>query len=215
MLRLSKRIPQGQGLAAALLRRAPSLALDWATRQKSRFDARLSNDEHVGVFLPRGHVLRGGDVLVAEDGRLVRVVAADEAVTVVSAPAMLNPAEAAHALMRGAYHLGNRHVMLSLQSGRLVMEPDPVLGEMLKGLGLEVREAREPLSPKAALMATTAADTSMGMDTAITTTAATTPTTTPQGPCQRRPHTHDRPHAHDAPDVAGQPDLAGGRLQLF
>jgi urease accessory protein len=73
MLTVNKLIPQGRGLAAVLLKRAATVELDWDVRQKSRFDATDSQGRELGVFLPRGTVVRGGDVLVAEDGSLVRV----------------------------------------------------------------------------------------------------------------------------------------------
>ena len=75
MLQATRLVPQGQGLAPVLLRRAPQLVLDWDLRQKSRFDALTSDQQRVGVFLPRGTVVRGGDVLVTQDGALLRVVA--------------------------------------------------------------------------------------------------------------------------------------------
>jgi urease accessory protein len=78
MLQVSKRIPQGQGLARALVNRAATLTLDWDLRQKSRFDATDSQGRHVGVFLPRGTVVRGGDVLLAQDGSFLRVQAAPQ-----------------------------------------------------------------------------------------------------------------------------------------
>ena len=80
MLHCSKLISQGRGLAPVLLKRASEVSLDWDVRQKSRFDATDSGGRSIGVFLPRGTVVRGGDVLVAEDGSLIRVVAAPQAV---------------------------------------------------------------------------------------------------------------------------------------
>ena len=68
MLQISKLMPQGAGLAPVLIKRAATVELDWDVRQKSRFDATDSTGRHIGVFLPRGTVVRGGDVLVAEDG---------------------------------------------------------------------------------------------------------------------------------------------------
>ena len=62
---------QGRGLSAVLLKRAATLELDWDARQKSRFDATDSQGRALGVFLPRGSAVRGGDVLVAEDGSLI------------------------------------------------------------------------------------------------------------------------------------------------
>ena len=76
MLTVNKLIPQGRGLAAVLLKRAAEVELDWDVRCKSRFDATDSAGRIVGVFLPRGTAVRGGDVLVAEDGSLIRVIAA-------------------------------------------------------------------------------------------------------------------------------------------
>lgn len=146
MLTLNKLIPQGRGLAAALLKRAATVELDWDVRQKSRFDATDSLGRTLGVFLPRGSVVRGGDVLVAEDGSLLRVVAAPQPVLQVTACA-------AHGspfdLLRAAYHLGNRHVALELQADRLQLEPDHVLAEMLRAMHLTVSEAHAPFEPEA------------------------------------------------------------------
>ena len=80
MLTVNKILPQGRGLARVLLNRAPSVELDWDVRQKSRFDITDSTGRHLGVFLPRGTLVRGGDVLVAEDGSMVKVVAAAQPV---------------------------------------------------------------------------------------------------------------------------------------
>ena len=85
MLQVSKHLPGGRGLAAALLKRAATIELDWDVRQKSRFSATDSQGRALGVFLPRGTVVRGGDVLVAEDGSLVRVIAAPQPVLRITA----------------------------------------------------------------------------------------------------------------------------------
>jgi len=83
MLTVNKLVSQGRGLAPVLLKRATQVELDWDLRSRSRFDATDSAGRRLGVFLPRGQVLRGGDVLVAEDGSLVRVVAKAQPVLVV------------------------------------------------------------------------------------------------------------------------------------
>ncbi len=145
MLTVNKRLPAGQGLAPALVRRAPRLVLDWDLRQKSRFEATDSEGRRIGVFLPRGTQVRGGDVLVAEDGSLLRVEAAAQAVMVVTAcPTHGSPFD----LMRAAYHLGNRHVALALQPDRLLLEPDHVLAEMLQRMHLVVREEQAAFEPE-------------------------------------------------------------------
>lgn len=145
MLTVNKLLPQGQGLAAVLLKRAATVALDWDVRQKSRFDATDSQGRALGVFLPRGTVVRGGDVLVAEDGSLIRVEAAPQPVLRVTAcPAHGSPFD----LLRAAYHLGNRHVQLELRADHLQLEPDHVLADMLRQMHLIVTEVQAPFEPE-------------------------------------------------------------------
>lgn len=145
MLHVTKLIPQGAGLAAVLVKRAGSVELDWDTRQKSRFEARDSSGRAIGVFLGRGQVVRGGDVLVAEDGSLLRVVAAPQPVLHISA---CREHGSARDLARAAYHLGNRHVAIEVQSDHLQIEPDPVLAEMLRRMHLVVSERQAPFEPE-------------------------------------------------------------------
>lgn len=142
MLTINKLLPRGQSLAPALRRRAATVELDWDTRQKSRFEATDSQGRRLGVFLPRGSVVRGGDVLVAEDGSLVVAQAAPQPVLEVRAS---NPFD----LLRAAYHLGNRHVQLELQPEVLKLEPDHVLAQMLRQMGLQVAEAQAAFEPEA------------------------------------------------------------------
>jgi urease accessory protein len=146
MLIANKLIPQGRGLANALLKRATAVELDWDVRQKSRFDTTDSQGRLLGVFLPRGSVARGGDVLVAEDGSLIRVIAAAQPVLVVR---HCGEHGAPFDLMRAAYHLGNRHVQLELQSDHLKLEPDHVLADLLRQMHLIVSEERRPFEPEA------------------------------------------------------------------
>lgn len=145
MLICSKRMPQGQGLAKVLIQRAASVTLDWDTRCKSRFDATDSSGRPLGVFLARGTVVRGGDVLVAEDGSLVRVEAAPQAVLRITACAEHgSPFD----LMRAAYHLGNRHVPIELKPDHLKIEPDHVLAELMRSMHMTVTEVHEPFEPE-------------------------------------------------------------------
>jgi urease accessory protein len=145
MLTCSKLIAGGQGLAAALLKRAPTVELDWDVRQKSRFDATDSTGRAVGVFLPRGTLVRGGDVLVLEDGSLVRVQAAPQEVLRITACAQHgSPFD----LTRAAYHLGNRHVPIELQPDHLKIEPDHVLADMLRAMHMTVVTVQEAFEPE-------------------------------------------------------------------
>ncbi len=147
----NKLIPQGRGLAPVLLKRAATLELDWDVRQKSRFAATDSTGRALGVFLPRGTLVRGGDVLVTEDGALVRVLAAPQPVLVITACAQHGtPFD----LTRAAYHLGNRHVPIELQPGHLKIEPDHVLAGMLRAMHLTVTEQNLPFEPEGGAYAT-------------------------------------------------------------
>ncbi|MEJ8846334.1 urease accessory protein UreE [Variovorax rhizosphaerae] len=145
MLTANKLMPQGQGLAPVLLKRAATIELDWDVRQKSRFEATDSQGRQIGVFLPRGRAVRGGDVLVAEDGSLVRVIAAPQPVLVIThCTAHGTPFD----LTRAAYHLGNRHVPIELKPDHLKIEPDHVLAAMLRSMHLIVHEANEAFEPE-------------------------------------------------------------------
>jgi urease accessory protein len=145
MIQASKLMPQGAGLASVLIKRAFTVELDWDVRQKSRFDCTDSSGRSLGVFLPRGTVVRGGDVLVAEDGSLVRVIAAPQAVLkITSCSSHGSPFD----LTRAAYHLGNRHVQIELRPDHLKIEPDHVLADMLRAMHLIVHEATEAFEPE-------------------------------------------------------------------
>jgi urease accessory protein len=145
MILCSKLMPQGRGLARVLVQRASTITLDWDTRQKSRFDTTDSAGRQLGVFLPRGTVVRGGDVLVAEDGSLVRVVAAPQDVLRVTA---CTEHGSPFDLTRAAYHLGNRHVPIELQPDHLKIEPDHVLADMLRAMHMTVVAVSEPFEPE-------------------------------------------------------------------
>lgn len=128
-------------LAPVLMQRAPTLTLPYDARCKSRLAATLDTGEEVGVVLPRGTVLRDGDMLVADDGGLVRVIAAPESVLRVRAPDRLT-------LTRAAYHLGNRHTPVEVGADELRLEADPVLEDMLKRLGAQVERVQLPFQPE-------------------------------------------------------------------
>ncbi len=145
MLTANKLIPQARGLAPALLKRAASVELNWDVRQKSRFDATDSTGRTLAVFLPRGSSVRGGDVLVVEDGSLVRVLGAPQPVLVVR-PCPEHGAP--HDLLRAAYHLGNRHVAVELKPDHLKLEPDPVLASLLRRMHLIVTEENAAFEPE-------------------------------------------------------------------
>lgn len=118
------------------------LELPFDARTKSRLRTRLAGGEEVGLFLSRGTVLRGGDLLQGGDGRVVEVVAAPEDLLEVRCS---EPRD----LARAAYHLGNRHVAVEVGDGWLRLATDHVLEQMLAGLGCQVRHLTAPFEPEA------------------------------------------------------------------
>lgn len=118
------------------------LSLPFELRQKSRLRTRLASGEEVGLMLDRGTVLRGGDSLLTDDGRTVRVVAAEEAL-------MEARCDDPDQLARCAFHLGNRHTPVEVRAGALRFAADEVLGGMLRGLGARVVAITAPFEPEA------------------------------------------------------------------
>ncbi len=131
-----------EAFAAAGAVAVDRLLLPFESRCKSRLRTRLASGEEAGLFLERGRVLRGGDRLLGNDGRVVEVVAAPEMLMEAASDDPLQ-------LARAAYHLGNRHVAVQVLAGRLRFAHDHVLGEMVRGLGLPVTELEAPFEPEA------------------------------------------------------------------
>ena len=192
MIHATKRIAGGAGLAPwVLVKRAPTLELDWDTRSKGRFSATDSDGREIGVVLPRGTSLRGGDDNAGgRDGSLVRVLAAAQPVLQVRHCAEHgSPVD----LLRAATTWATAMLPLELQANLLQFEPDPVLAEMLRRQHLIVTGRRRPFEAKAVPMAKgQAMVTTMDTTTttrmkrpatstapaAVTTMATTTPMTT-------------------------------------
>ncbi len=128
--------------AAYALKIGGMLRLPFEQRQKSRLRTQLESGEDVGVVLPRGEILRGGDLVTASDGRIIEVIARPE-------PLLHVECESPAALARVAYHLGNRHVPVEVGEGYLRIAPDHVLEQMLLGLGAKLRAIEAAFEPEA------------------------------------------------------------------
>ncbi|MFZ6689622.1 urease accessory protein UreE [Undibacterium sp. SXout11W] len=118
------------------------LILPYELREKSRLRANLVSGEDVAVFTVRGTVMRDGDLMLGNDGRVIQVVAAPESTYKVEC-------DHAFALLRCAFHLGNRHTQAQLGDGFLRIRKDQVLKEMLQGLGAKVSEEMASFEPEA------------------------------------------------------------------
>jgi urease accessory protein len=132
MLEITSRLEKGACAPSGQLR------LPFELRQKSRLRTRLVSGEEVALMLPRGEILRGGDLVAASDGRVIEVQAE---------PEKLLHIESAE-LAKVAYHLGNRHVPVQVGAGFLRIAADHVLEEMAKKLGARVSSIEAPFEPE-------------------------------------------------------------------
>ena len=186
MLIVNKLLPQGQGLAPVLLKRAAAVQLPWGLRQTQHFNAVDSQGRTLDVQLPETTVVRGGDVLVAQDGSMIRVEAALENVRVVTACGTHgSPLD----LLRAAYHLGKRGVQLELQPDHLKIEPNPELADMLHALHLNVSESQLAFEPEGA-----------------------TPVSGAQNDGHAQGHAHAPDAAHASDHAHGQPHGEAGHV---
>jgi urease accessory protein len=143
MISLHTKIAQAEAGPAVIVH--DLLVLPYDQRERCRFRARLASGEEVALFLARGTVLRDGELLsdkpIGEGGRVVRVVAAPE-------PTYTVRCVDATMLARCAYHLGNRHTQVQIGQGWLRIRIDPVLKEMVEGLGAQVDQELAKFEPE-------------------------------------------------------------------
>ncbi len=118
------------------------LTLPIEQRVRSRLRVKLDDGRDVGLFLPRGNLLRGGDRLGSDDGLVIEIVAAVETVSTLQC-------HDSTLLARAAYHLGNRHIPLQIEQGWLRYQHDHVLDDMLQQMGFEVIVEQAPFEPEA------------------------------------------------------------------
>lgn len=127
---------------AAAVRIDDTAVLSYDQRERCRLRVILQSGGEAGLFLARGTVLPDGALLTGPEGKVVRIIAAQE-------PTYAIHCDDAHALLRCAYHLGNRHTQVQLGEGMLRMRVDPVLRDMVIGLGARVVEEAAPFEPEA------------------------------------------------------------------
>ena len=134
MIRIEKRL-------SALAEHSVTLSLPVDRRIKSRLKVTLDDGREAGLFLPRGQVLRDGDLLESTEGLIIKVKAAQESVSTVRC-------DDAYLLSRICYHLGNRHVPLQITASWVRYQHDHVLDEMVRGLGAQVDVEQAPFEPE-------------------------------------------------------------------
>jgi urease accessory protein len=120
---------------------ADSVVLGYEERYRRRFVMTGVGGLAFLLDLKEAAMLRGGDGLRLEDGRIVEVVAAPEPLAEIRAPDALG-------LMRLAWRLGARHLDVELMPKALRIRRDPAVEEMVKGLGARVVALEAPFNPE-------------------------------------------------------------------
>jgi urease accessory protein len=91
--------------------------------------------------LAKPAALRDGDGLVLDDGTIVLVRGKQESLIEIAA-------ESARDAVRFAWHLGNRHTDVQIVGGKIRIRHDPVLEDMLCGLGAALAPLDAPFDPE-------------------------------------------------------------------
>ena len=120
---------------------ADTIVLDFDDRHRRRMAMTGTRGLAFLLDLETATVLRGGDALVLDDGRLIEVVAAAE-------PLLEIRGHDPHHLVRVAWHLGNRHLPTQIMPKGLRIRRDHVIEAMVKGLGARVIEIEAPFDPE-------------------------------------------------------------------
>ena len=137
MLRATKVLARNAWPAAA----ADTVVLDFDERHRRRVAMTCVRGLQFLLDLPEAVMLRGGDALALEDGRLVEVVAAPEPLAEIRCADQ-------HQSVRIAWHLGNRHLPTQIAGTKLRIRRDHVIEEMARGLGAKVVEIEAPFDPE-------------------------------------------------------------------
>ena len=120
---------------------AGAITLDETGRHRRRMRLVSDNGVEFLLDLTEARLLRHGDGLLLDDGRVIAVIAAPEALYAVSGR------DARH-LLALAWQIGNRHLAAQILPGQLLIRRDPVIRDMLLGLGAEVRDIEAPFDPE-------------------------------------------------------------------
>ena len=118
-----------------------TVVLDYDNRHRRRIAMRGQGGLTFLLDLDMTRLLRDGDGLVIEDGRVVAVAAAPERLLHIACDDPLH-------LLRVAWHLGNRHLETELRADGLRIRDDPVIAEMLVGLGARITVVEAPFDPE-------------------------------------------------------------------
>jgi len=120
---------------------ADVVQLDYDRRTRRRISLTATGGLAFLLDLPAVPVLRAGDGLRLEDGRIIAVEAASERLLEISCR---DP----RLLARIAWHLGNRHLAAEIAARVIHIRDDHVIADMVRGLGAEVHAVSRPFNPE-------------------------------------------------------------------
>ena len=120
---------------------ADTVVLDHDGRHRRRVALKGEGGLDFLLDLDKAAALADGDAVRLEDGRLVQVKAAPQALIEIRAE---NPLR----LMRVAWHIGNRHTPAEIGADAIWIEDDHVLAEMIRGQGCTATPVRRPFRPE-------------------------------------------------------------------
>jgi urease accessory protein len=146
MVRATEIVPAGHWAAPA----ADVVRLDYDHRTRRRMALTCSGGLEFLLDLAKPPVLRAGDGLWLEDGRVVAVEAAPERLLEITCGD-------ARALARIAWHLGNRHLTAEIGARVIHIREDHVIADMVRGLGAEARAVERVFNPEGGAYAAGAA----------------------------------------------------------
>ena len=120
---------------------ADTITLDEVARHRRR--VKMTSDRGIEFLLdlPEARLLRHGEGLVLEDGRVIEVRAKPE-------PLYEVRATSPHHLLQLTWHMGNRHLPTEIMADHIRISRDHVIRQMLEGLGGEVTEVEAPFNPQ-------------------------------------------------------------------
>ncbi|HMN72895.1 MAG TPA: urease accessory protein UreE [Rhodoblastus sp.] len=120
---------------------ADTVVLDFDDRHRRRIAMKGIRGLEFLLDLPEAVMLRSGDGLALEDGRLVEILSAPEPLAEIKVGDLKQ-------LARVAWHLGNRHLPTQILGTKLRIRRDHVIEDMARGLGAEVTEIEAPFDPE-------------------------------------------------------------------
>lgn len=120
---------------------ADTITLDETARHRRRI--KMTSDQSVEFLLdlPEARLMRHGDGLVLDDGRVIEVRAEPE-------PLMEVRGRDPRHLVTLAWQIGNRHLAAQIEPDRILIRRDHVIADMLAGLGASVADVEEPFDPE-------------------------------------------------------------------